>query len=522
MANPDTTPTILICDDEEHVRAILKRRFESDGWRVLAVTNGAEAIAVAKAERPSAIIMDFQMPLKTGVEAAVELYDDTKTRSIPIVMLTGRSHKITSSTMGSTSIRSVISKPFSASEVVSTAADLAGRPNAPAAAPRAESCEFEADNSSVIDEAYESLSLIYRLCGAMSVHHDPVQICQAALSGLSDATGFRGVAAVLSPSAKPLGPDQNQVFVKGTDTVTKNVESHTATEWLELFEGVAGGIVPSPFEIDTDETGREVVVSRIAVDDTECGMVVAFGGRRDWAAARGSASSFDTQIQDAVTRLISASFENAYLYRKQERLYVGTLTTLGAALEAKDPYTRGHSERVALLAEQLATAAGCEPGLVTRIGLAGRLHDIGKIGIRDSVLFKPDRLTDDEFEQIKQHPVIGYDMLKSITALEDILPAVRNHHERWDGKGYPDGLAGEDIDLSARILALADTFDAMSSNRSYRSQRSRDIVLDVIKENAGSQFDPALAKLFVGADFSLFDEVKAMHEAGSLGNQQAA
>src|SRR5690606_26088192 len=157
---------------------------------------------------------------------------------------------------------------------------------------------------------------------------------------------------------------------------------------------------------------------------------------------------------------------------------------------AKDRYTCGHSERVAMLARRIAQAAGLSGPQAERVHICGLLHDVGKIGVPEAVLCKPGRLNDEEFALITQHPAIGHRILKDIPMLEDVLPGVLHHHERFDGRGYPSGLAGQQIPLIARIIALADTFDAMSSTRSYRPAMPRERVLAEITREAGSQLDP--------------------------------
>jgi putative two-component system response regulator len=182
-----------------------------------------------------------------------------------------------------------------------------------------------------------------------------------------------------------------------------------------------------------------------------------------------------------------------------------------AAIDAKDRYTRGHSERVGLMASKMAAAIGMDKTLVEQYRIAGLVHDVGKIGVPEGVLTKPGRLTDEEFAQIKLHPGIGYNILKDIPALSASLPGVLSHHERWDGRGYPNKISGEEIPLIARVLALADTFDAMSSNRSYRPALPRHKVLEEIARCAGSQFDPQLAPIFVKLDFTDFDAALEQH-----------
>jgi len=145
--------------------------------------------------------------------------------------------------------------------------------------------------------------------------------------------------------------------------------------------------------------------------------------------------------------------------------------------------------------------------------ITGLVHDVGKIGVPEAVLCKPGKLTEDEFDLIRKHPEIGYRILKDIPQLKDILPGVLYHHERWDGNGYPHGLSQQQIPMVARLIALADSFDAMSSTRTYREARSRSEVLREIRQCAGTQFDPELAPVFAKLDFSGYDRLVAEHHA---------
>lgn len=224
-------------------------------------------------------------------------------------------------------------------------------------------------------------------------------------------------------------------------------------------------------------------------------------------------SSYDIHLLEAAAGYMGAFLDNAVLYADQQAMFMGTLRAMTAAIDAKDRYTRGHSERVAMLSKQLALAAGLGEEVAERLHICGIVHDVGKIGVPELVLGKPGRLSDEEFGFIKLHPEIGHTILKDIPLLEDILPGVMHHHERYDGKGYPSCLAGENIPLYARIIALADTFDAMSSTRSYRSAMPREKVLAEFARCAGTQFDPALAAAFLTVDLTAYDEMVAKHRA---------
>ena len=171
-----------------------------------------------------------------------------------------------------------------------------------------------------------------------------------------------------------------------------------------------------------------------------------------------------------------------------ELMFNGMIQSLIAALDAKDSYTSGHSSRVADIAEMIAEKVGYDEAGLKRIRMAGILHDIGKIGVNDEVLGKSGKLTDLEFEEIKKHPVLGYNILKEIKLFEDILPAVRHHHESWDGSGYPDGLTADGIPRDAQILAAADAFDAMTSDRPYRSRMPLEQVIENLKSGRDKQW----------------------------------
>lgn len=185
------------------------------------------------------------------------------------------------------------------------------------------------------------------------------------------------------------------------------------------------------------------------------------------------------------------------LNQRLHTVFLATIDSLVNALEAKDPYTRGHSERVARTAGRVAEYAYGISRESKEVYLAGRLHDLGKVGVRETVLGKPGPLTDEELEHIKEHPIKGQQILSQLDWLQSVALAVRHHHERFDGQGYPDGLKGEQIPTASRILALADSYDAMTSDRPYRPARSAEEAAGEIARNAGTQFDPEWTQVFL-------------------------
>jgi HD-GYP domain-containing protein (c-di-GMP phosphodiesterase class II) len=190
------------------------------------------------------------------------------------------------------------------------------------------------------------------------------------------------------------------------------------------------------------------------------------------------------------------------LFEDAHGLMMGLLHSLTSAVDAKDAYTCGHSERVALLGRHLAIESNLGDAFAERAYMTGLLHDVGKIGVPESVLQKTGRLTPEEFEQMKKHPGIGAKILQDIKQISDIIPGVLHHHERFDGQGYPGGLVGETIPLMGRIICLADCFDAMTSNRTYRKAMPLEVALTEIRRCSGTQFDPSLTEAFlrIGAE----------------------
>jgi putative nucleotidyltransferase with HDIG domain len=180
-----------------------------------------------------------------------------------------------------------------------------------------------------------------------------------------------------------------------------------------------------------------------------------------------------------------------------EKSYLESIEVLRKTVEVKDVYTRGHSDRVSEYSLLIGEKLNLPPEQMKTLKIGALFHDIGKIGIPDAILLKTDKLTDDEYSEIKNHPAIGAHILSNASIFADIIPIVKHHHERYDGKGYPARLAGEDIPYLARIVAVADTFDAMTSRRSYRQALDFDYTTNEIERCKGTQFDPAIADVFL-------------------------
>ncbi|MCF6247314.1 MAG: HD domain-containing protein, partial [Desulfobacula sp.] len=251
-----------------------------------------------------------------------------------------------------------------------------------------------------------------------------------------------------------------------------------------------------------DDVVHSMMVVPLKIRDKIFGVASAFSFSADMLF-----NEKDIYYMNFITRKAAAAIENIALY---ENIYDNLFATLYAfvtALEVRDLYTRKHSTRVAKFAHMIAEEMGCTEEEIDIISFAGSLHDIGKIGIRDDILLKPGPLSNDEYEKIKEHPVIGADIIGKLGLWDREMEIIRHHHERFDGKGYPDGLAGEQIPKLARILCVADSYDAMASDRAYRKKMEKSNVLEIIKSNSGTQFDPEAVSMFLKvADQELTDD----------------
>ena len=204
----------------------------------------------------------------------------------------------------------------------------------------------------------------------------------------------------------------------------------------------------------------------------------------------------ELRVLTSMAEQLAAVIANTNLYRDLERFMINMVRSLVCAIEAKDVYTRGHSERVHGYCKRMADRLGLDEAQQESLLWASLLHDIGKIGIPERILNKPGKLTEKEFQRIKDHPKKGFVILKPLEPLSESMPSILHHHERYDGGGYPDGLKGEEIPLAARIIAVADTFDAMTSTRAYRSAKSVQEAVAIMDQVSGSQLDPRLVDVF--------------------------
>jgi len=217
----------------------------------------------------------------------------------------------------------------------------------------------------------------------------------------------------------------------------------------------------------------------------------------------------EATLMESAARMLATHAANVSLFAEQRNLVVNVIRAMVNILEARDEYTCGHSDRVALMARQLAVALNVSSKEQEYIYLAGLLHDIGKVGIPDDILLKPGRLTDEEFARIKEHPERGVRILRHFRQFEPILPGVLHHHEAFDGSGYPHGLRGEEIPFMGRLLAVVDTYDAVTTCRPYRTAKSHEDALSILKDGAGKQWDARIVKCFLTEVDTILDYCNA-------------
>jgi putative nucleotidyltransferase with HDIG domain len=357
------------------------------------------------------------------------------------------------------------------------------------------------DLSSSLANAQEELSLLYGLTQKLKISASIEELGQKALEWLAEAVSAEGFLLELLPPPKrdgDVGPTAREpIFLKfGHCPVDRS-------QFSRLIAGLDFGPHAQPLFVNADgqtfqewplEKVRQAVIVPLTHGDNFFGWLAAIN-----QGEKGEFGASEASLLACVAAILGTHAGNIELYRLQAEFLAGVVRAMSSSIDAKDPYTCGHSDRVARIAMLLARKLGCSDRDLETIYLSGLLHDIGKIGIDDQVLRKAGKLTQAEYEHIKMHAEIGYRILKDLKQLDQILPVVRHHHESWDGSGYPFGLVGEEIPLFARIVAVADSCDAMSSDRPYRRGMSDDRLDTILREGAGSQWDPRVIDAFFAA-----------------------
>lgn len=355
------------------------------------------------------------------------------------------------------------------------------------------------DLSAHLASTYEEISLLHRLTENLRLSRGEEELGRVALEWLQEVVPARGLALQLLPVASTSRALTHQ-FRTEPRLLTHGscpLDNPQFTRLMAHFgaEARRRPIVANPPVTQRADwpcpAVRQLIAVALIEGDNLFGYLAAINHAK--AAEFGTV---EASLLSSVGTILGIHSGNIELYRQQSELLAGIVRALTSAIDAKDPYTCGHSDRVARIAVRLAEELGCDSQTLNTVYLSGLLHDIGKIGVSDAVLRKPDRLTLEEYEHIKRHVQIGHRILGDIAKLEDVLPVVLHHHESWDGGGYPHRLASENIPLIARIVAVADSYDAMSSDRPYRKGMPEAKIDDIFRSGAGKQWDPQIVEAF--------------------------
>jgi HD-GYP domain-containing protein (c-di-GMP phosphodiesterase class II) len=389
--------------------------------------------------------------------------------------------------------------------------------------------------STELAQTYEELVLLHRLSTNMKVTEPDANFLQMACDSLTTIVFVEGIAILVEKNVE----SEPQLVVAAGSGLIDIDERMAAVLHSRLIEQVNNGKealldseVDAPFKYDWPDNVKNIIAVPLfgkekaeshftgSTRDGHCiiGLMVAVN-RID----KPDFDSTDVNLFNSVAGSCAVFIENGRLFTDLKELFIGSLKALTSSIDAKDQYTRGHSDRVAFvsrwIAERLSAQEALDGEQIHKVYLAGLLHDIGKIGIDEAVLRKKGKLTEEELDRIKKHPSIGAGILRSIKQMRDIVPGVLCHHERFDGKGYPGGLVGEQIPLTGKIVGLADSFDAMTSKRTYREARTIEQAIAEIEKGMGTQFDEKVARAFLDSDiYQLWDIIQGSLSEVSWGS----
>ena len=357
--------------------------------------------------------------------------------------------------------------------------------------------------STELAQTYEELVLLYNMSTNMKVTQSNATYLQMACDQLTQLVNVEGIAIFLEKRMED--EDRRFVLTAGSGLIAVDqamadiLQLHLVEEINMGKEALLDSMVDSPFKYDWPERIKNIIAVPLQGSDRMIGYMVATN-----ILNKADFDSMETKLFNSVANQCAIFVENGRLFGDLKELFIGSLKALTNSIDAKDQYTRGHSERVAFIsrwiAQELAKHRSLDEEYIHKIYLAGLLHDIGKIGISESVLGKNGKLTDNERNIIKSHPKIGASILSEIKQMNEIVSGVLCHHERPDGNGYPEGLSDKEIPLIGKIISLADSFDAMTSRRVYREAMSINRAVKEIENGLGTQFDREIGKIFIESD----------------------
>ena len=490
---------ILVVDDEDGILDVTEGFFERKGYQVYTAGDGEKALDIVNREKIDCVFTDINMPVMDGLELAEQIRQIDST--LPVVVMTGYpSLENTIQTLKNGVVDYLI-KPVNLEQMELTLRRILRER------------ELFVENL-ILKEEVERRERLRQLNNELVKKVEEVNTLNRIMEDFSAIDS----SYEIFNKVVGLGVDELKA-----DLVFFHVYSEQDNSLVLVDKaGAENENGPASHSKDIPEQEKAFIIESLGNDYTPCLITDASG----IPPMKGQVHSFmvaPLKIRDKIFGVVSAyifqgppcfegqdlyylsfitqkaasGIENIALY---ENIYENLFFTLFAfvtALEVRDLYTRKHSTRVARVAQIVAEEMGCTEEELDIINVAGSLHDIGKIGIRDDILLKPGRLTEDEYEKIKEHPAIGADIISKLGLWGREAQIIRHHHERFDGRGYPDGLKGKQIPKLARILSVADCYDAMASDRAYRKKMEKHIVLKIITENSGTQFDPDVVKIFL-------------------------
>ncbi|MDL1977512.1 MAG: response regulator [Deltaproteobacteria bacterium] len=491
---------ILVADDESEVRTSLKESLEEIiACTVHTASDGIEAFERVRSVPLDCCFVDLRMPRLDGLQLTEKIreYDNT----VPVVIITGyASLDVAIDTMRRGASDFLI-KPFSLKDVMVSFKKVTKE-----RALLIENVFLKQEVEKKKDIERLNVELGHKIREVTQFK----DVMQQFLSVRSNEELYR---RILDMSAKitASGMVSLRVLDKEKDELEMFAAIPSKEEWakkipIDLDRWIADKVTKEGVILSTKEISVPSEIANLFAGDKEPPFLVSIPlkiknkvvGVLNCAEKQdgGSYSDNDLRLLDFLSRKASLTIENLGLYESLSQHFFSTLYALVETIEARDPYTSEHSRRVTDLSIEIARAMRCSDNEVEILGFAGYLHDIGKIGIRDNILLKRSHLTDEEYDIIKLHPVIGSAIIGHVGSMHTGQAIIRHHHERWDGKGYPDGLKGESIPLLSRIMSVADAFDAMTSDRPYRNGSPGQEAIARIKQNAGKQFDRNVVDAF--------------------------
>lgn len=478
--------TILVVDDDQNVRDVLGDILAGVGNYVTdTAENGDVGLDKVRRNDYDAVFTDLTMPGMNGIDF---LREAKKLRpGLPIVVLTGYTTMDNAVNAMREGAGDFITKPFSVTTIMSIADRIVGERKLLAAAAANKNYEsFISRLNAQLFKKLQEIGMLQSISTELDELHENADVYErvvemaARLLLVKEASfgivegGELRIKASIGAQCPPVLPLRGTLFERVLQNRSHGMacfgepNPHTGTP-------LTGPFLSIPFAINNEPFG-----------------ILSLANKGDGAAF----TDDETALALTFAKKAAQRIENNALYDVLYNNLVNTLKSLVITIEARDSYTRQHSERVTAYAVAIAEEMGLTEEEKDAIRFGGYLHDVGKIGVRDMVLLKPDRLTAEEMDEIRQHPVIGGNIIKPLRFFPKERDLIVHHHERYDGAGYPDALSGAGIPVTARILAVADSFDAMTSSRPYRAARSRESALEEIVRCAGSQFDADVVRAF--------------------------